>query len=118
MATPPRTDAPAQQRGVHVSPLDHMHQLAPGMAARYNGSALQRDRIVSRLRRGPATRAELERDCRVPSATKRISELRRVGWRIDGEVIPETAPDGGVNLTTLYRLADGDTAQSDLFETA
>lgn len=114
----PRTDGPAHRPAGIVSPLDHMHELAPGMAARYNGAALQRERILSRLSSGPATRAALERDCNAPSVTKRISELRRKGWRIEGEVIAETSPDGGVNLTTLYRLADGATAQSDLFEPA
>ena len=100
-----------------MNPLAHVHRLAPGVAARYNGAARQRERILSRLRRGPATRAELERACNAPSVTKRISELCRKGWRIAGEAISETAPDGSVNVAKLYHLVEGDSAQADLFET-
>lgn len=101
-----------------VSPFDGMRKLRPDLAARYNGTAQQRARIVERLRRRPATRSEIERDCSVPSVTKRISELRRIGWRIEGKTINETAPDGGVNLATVYSLNDGTTAQADLFDPA
>lgn len=69
------------------------------LAARCNDAALQRQCIVQRLQREPATRTDLERKCDAPSVTKRISELRRFGWRIPGEPIKETA-------------------QGDLFETA
>ena len=100
-----------------MNPLAYVHRLAPGVAARYNGAALQRERILSCLQRGPATRAELERVCNAPSVTKRISELRRRGWRIESEFIAETAHDGSVNFVTLYRLVGGDAAQADLFET-
>lgn len=88
----------------------------PSSAARYNTTAQQRERIVERLRNGAATRSELQHTCRAPSVTKRISELRRMGWPIESESITETAPDGSVNRTTLYRLGDGDTVQTELFE--
>ena len=98
-----------------MNPAQVVRHLAPGPAARYNGTALQRERIVQRLRQGPATRAELERECGCPSATKRISELRRAGWRIGKQWIVATVADGSVNAHTLYSLADDDTAQRDLF---
>lgn len=101
-----------------MNPLHVVRHLAPAQAARYNRTALQRERILHRLRQGPATRAELERECGCPSVTKRISELRRVGYRIDRAWLTETAPDGGVNMQTLYSLADDDTAQRDLFDPA
>lgn len=101
-----------------MNPLQVVRHLAPGPAARYNRTALQRERIVHRLQHGPATRAEVERECGCPSVTKRVSELRRAGWRISGEWIEATAPDGSVNAQTLYSLAGDDTAQRDLFEPA
>lgn len=111
------TDAPAAPHSPGtVNPLHRVRHLAPDLAARYNGAARQRECIVRRLRRGAATRAELERDCYAPSVTKRISELRRMGWRIEGEPINETAPDGSLNVATVYSLTDGDSAQSDLFD--
>ena len=101
-----------------ANPLHAVRQLARTQAAQYNGAALQRECILQRLRQGPATRAELERECGCPSATKRLSELRRAGWRIDGQWIGAAAADGRINAHTLYRLAADDTAQRDLFEPA
>ncbi len=101
-----------------ANPLQVLHKLAPEQAAQYNGAALQRERIGHRLQRGPATRAELERECDCPSVTKRISELRRAGMRIEGQWTEATAADGRINACTLYSLADADTAQRDLFERA
>lgn len=103
-----------------ANPLQVVRSLAPEQAAQYNGTPLQRERILHRLRHGPATRAELERECDCPSVTKRISELRRAGWRIEGQWTEATAADGRINACTLYRLrlADDDTAQRDLFEPA
>lgn len=100
-----------------MNPLEALRLLAPAVAAHYNGAARQRQSILDRLRRGPATRAQLERECHAPSVTKRLSELRRAGWQIEGEAISEAAPDGCVNVATLYSLADPDTAQGDLFTT-
>lgn len=95
-----------------MNPLQVVRHLAPGQAARYNRTALQRERIVHRLRQGPATRTELERECGAASVTKRISELRRNGFRIVSEWAAATAPDGSVNACTLYSLAAEDgTAQ-------
>ena len=93
-----------------VNPLQTVRNLAPSQAARYNRTALQRERIVHRLRQGPATRAELERECGAASVTKRISELRRKGFRIVGEWGEATAHDGSVNACTFYRLAVDDGA--------
>ena len=101
-----------------ANPLQAVRQLAAAQAAPYNGVALQRERILQRLRQGPATRAELERECASPSATKRLSELRRAGWPIDRQWIGATAADGRINAQTLYSLADADTAQADLFDPA
>jgi hypothetical protein len=103
-----------------VSPLETIRSLPREVAARYNGAAQQRACILLRLRTGPATRTEIERDCNAPSVTKRISELRaigrREGWRIHSEQIDVTAPDGGVNVATVYSLNEGDAAQPDLFD--
>ena len=103
-----------------MSPLEAIRSLPRELAARYNTTAQQRARIRHRLRTGPATRPELERECNAPSVTKRISELRaigrREGWRIDSEQINVTAPDGGVNVATVYRLTEGTAAQPDLFD--
>lgn len=101
-----------------MSPLDAMRLLAPGLCALYNGSKLQRQRILQRLQRGPATRVELEHDCNAPSATKRVSELRGMGWPIESREELRTGPDGMVNVATVYSLADVDTSQGDLFEVA
>ena len=101
-----------------MNPLDAMRLLTPGLCALYNGSKLQRQRILQRLQCGPATRAELERDCNAPSATKRVSELRGMGWPIESREDVRTGSDGLVNIATAYSLAAEDTAQPDLFETA
>ncbi len=79
----------------------------------YNTTARQRERILERLQHGPATRADLERECWAPSVTKRIAELRRKGWRILSPWAAYTAPDGSVSGAVLYTLAPGpaDTAQ-------
>jgi Helix-turn-helix domain len=98
-----------------VSPLDVKRQIETEGAGRYNGAAVQRERIAHRLRQGPATRGELARVCCCPSPTKRVSELRRGGLPIRTEWIEETAPDGSVNPTALYSLAvDADPAQLSL----
>lgn len=103
-----------------MSPLEAVRSLPRELAARYNNAAQQRARILRRLRMGTATRPELERECNAPSVTKRISELRAIGrcegWRIDSEQINVTAPDGGVNVATVYRLSEDDGAQPDLFD--
>jgi len=93
------------------------HAIASEPSARYNTTAAQRDRIIRRLQHGPATRDTLARECYVPCITKRISELRRMGWPIAGHWAYEGAPDGSANAATLYSLAVIDTAQRDLFAT-
>ena len=108
---------PASERAAAgMNPLVALRQLTPTQAARYNGAALQRERILHRLRQGPATRPALERECSAPSVTKRISELRGAGWRIESQWVETVGPDGTLNETTLYSLPDADTSQRDLFE--
>ena len=98
-----------------MGPLDAKRHIEPACAARYNGAPLQRERIVNRLRHGPATRGLLTTDCDCPSVTKRISELRRMGLDIRMQWIEETSAAGRVNVTALYSLAgDPDRAQLSL----
>ena len=101
-----------------MNPVAAKRRLIPSCCAPYNSTALQWSRILRRLVSGPATRAELERDCNVPSATKRISEMRRAGWRIESREELHTGTDGTVNVATVYSLADDNTARSDLFAPA
>lgn len=101
-----------------MNPLQAVRNLAPAQAARYNRTAAQRERILRRLQRGPATRLALERECAAPSVTKRISELRRAGWAIESQWIEVAASDGTLNEATLYSLADADALQGDLFDPA
>lgn len=93
------------------------HAIASEPSARYNTTAAQRDRIIWRLQHGPATRDTRTRECDAPSVTKRISELRRMGWPIVGHWAYEGASDGSANAATLYSLAVIDTPQRDLFGT-
>lgn len=102
----PDIDAQPAQR---MNPLDAKRQFAAEGAAHYNRAAGQRERIAHRLSQGPATRSELERECRCPCVTKRISELRRGGPRRAGLTIrtrwiAETARDGSVSPAALYIL--------------
>lgn len=76
---------------------------------------MQRTCILSRLMRGPATRAELAHLCGSPSVTKRISELRRQGFAIVSGWVSIAGPGGTVSLTAVYYLAEPDTRQADLF---
>ena len=85
--------------------------------AQRNGVAAQHERLIQRLRQGWATRAELEFVCNSPSVTKRLSELRRLGWPIESEWVSEIAPDRSIRKTKRYRLREGDTpAQDELFQ--
>ena len=119
MFAPWKAVAPGTRKaGGTMNPVAAKRRLMPGRCAPYNDTALQWKRILRRLVSGPATRAELERDCNVPSATKRISEMRRAGWRIDSREELHTGSDGTVNVATVYSMADDNTAQSDLFAPA
>ncbi len=99
-----------------MSPLDAVRQIESAGAARYNGTALQRERILNRLRQGPATRAQLTKDCDCPSVTKRISELRRMGLPISTRWVQEVSPARRMNFTALYSL-DGESDQAQLLLT-
>lgn len=94
-----------------------LHALGPvAHSGRPNTARAQRERVLMRLQAGPATAAELARECYCPSPTKRVSELRRVGWPIRSEWIELREPDGTVSPATLYTLpADADPAQLALF---
>jgi hypothetical protein len=101
---------------LHASDLVAM--LPAELAANYNGTALQRDRLLHCLRLvGPAGMLgpELARVCNVPSITKRISELRRAGHEIDTEPGHVVASDGSVSACARYVLRCADDAQGDLF---
>ena len=72
-----------------------------------NTTAGQRARIIGRLQCMPSTRRVIERECWVPSVTKRISELRREGWPILSTWTTETGPDGSVSDAVVYSLTGG-----------
>lgn len=76
-----------------------------GEAPQQNTTAAQRARIILHLQCLPASRRVLERECWVPSVTKRISELRREGWPIVSTRTTETGPDGSVSDAVVYSLA-------------
>ena len=78
--------------------------------------AAQHRRIIAALRLGECTNTEFQRTHDVPSSTKRISELRAMGWPITRRKATMPNADGtrlriGV---TVYRL-DGTHPQGDLF---
>lgn len=97
---------------------DLVAMVPPELAAKYNGAALQRERLLHCLRQaGPAGMlgAELARVCNVPSVTKRISELRKAGAEIDSEADHVQAADGTVSACARYVLRVADDAQGELF---
>ena len=78
--------------------------------------AAQHRQIIAALRLGECTNAEFVRTHDIPSSTKRISELKAMGWPITGRKSTGLNADGtrlriGV---MLYRL-DGTHPQGDLF---
>jgi Helix-turn-helix domain len=93
--------------------------LASGQAARYNGSVQQRARIIEALQAaGPRgiVGPELARLVNAPCHTKRISELRGLGFSISTRAAVIAGADGTVNTVALYVLETGPVAQGDLFE--
>jgi hypothetical protein len=86
-----------------VDPLKWKRRIVAA-GRRYNGVAGQRERILARLRQGPATRQELEREANCLSVTKRVSELRGLGWPIKSAWAEEAGPDGSVSATAVYSL--------------
>jgi len=106
---PDTEPAPHAERRT-FSPLHAQAVLSP--AAPRNAVGLQRERVLARLKAGPASRAALCRECSCPSVTKRVSELRRMGWAIRSQWIEEREPDGSVSPTVLYSLpSDADPEQ-------
>lgn len=81
----------------------------------YNDTAAQRSAILKRLSLGPATAEQLQADCDVPCPTKRISELRRLGYPIHTDEAARVTAGGAVNRVGLYTLRAPDTRQPDLF---
>lgn len=84
----------------------------------YNGIATQRDAILARLAKGPATGAQLQAECSAPDPTARIHELRTEGHQIDTLWTDQTNPDGSVNRVALYVLRVKDDRQLELIPTA
>lgn len=54
-------------------------------------------------------------DCNVPCPTKRLSELRRLGYSIHTNAADRLNAGGSVNRVGLYVLLAPDTRQPDLF---
>ena len=81
----------------------------------YNTIRSQRDRIIARLRRGPATRIELEQQENIPDATARIHELRKAGFTIDTDFVPVVNAHGTYSNCARYTLRDGEDGQGVLF---
>lgn len=81
----------------------------------YNGTAAQRAAILARLSAGPATAEQLMADCNVPCPTKRLSELRRLGYPIHTDDADRLNAGGSVNRVGLYSLDATESRQPDLF---
>ena len=78
-----------------------------------DGVPAQIERIVDALKSGECTNDQLIREHDIPSPTKRISEMRALGWSIIGRRATAPAADGkrlhrGV---MVYRL-DGEDRKS------
>ena len=99
---------------LHRSPLKSISS-ATEAGQPCNGSAQQRACILARLMCGPVSRPELEYGCCAPSATKRISELRAMGYRIRSSWAFRPVPGGAKSVVTVYELVSPDDRQGDLF---
>jgi hypothetical protein len=80
----------------------------------YFGISLQRDLILDRLRKRPATVREIESELHVRDATARIHELRVRGHRIETEETDEINPDGSRSRVGLYVLLEANDSQLSL----
>ncbi len=87
------------------------------MTAQADTVIAQRSRIVEYLRRNiRATVDELRIACDVPSVTKRISEMRKAGYRILTERTTTVSPDGKrLHYGTARYVWQGEPAQLGLF---
>lgn len=81
----------------------------------YFGVCAQRQTILARLARGPATCRQLSEELNIPSPTKRLSELHGLGLVEAVGTATLINPDGTVNTVRLYGLAQQNSAQADLF---
>lgn len=88
------------------------------MAAQADTVLAQRFRIAAYLRRNiRATVDELHTSCDVPSVTVRISEMRRLGYRILTERTTTESPDGKrLHHGTARYVWLGEPQQPDLFD--
>jgi Helix-turn-helix domain len=78
----------------------------------------QRFRIAAYLRRNiRATVDELRTACDIPSVTVRVSEMRKLGYRILTERTTTESPDGKrLHHGTAQYVWQGECPQPDLFE--
>lgn len=81
---------------------------------KYNGIEAQRQAILRRLEKSPATVEQLTTDCNAPDPRARIHELRKRGYQIDTHKIDRPNHDGSTNLIGLYALRVKDTHQCEL----
>lgn len=81
----------------------------------YNSTEAQRLAVLHWLAQRPATAEQLMRECNVPCPTKRISELRRMGYPIHTDYADRLNAGGSVNRVGLYSLLKSDARQPDLF---
>ena len=95
-----------------------LHCFAQALGPRRNKTAAQRARILTALRQaGPSgmLSSDLAAVCGVPCITKRVSELRRMGYPIGGGLQARTVPDGTLSPQACYVLDDSPSNQQDLF---
>lgn len=81
---------------------------------RYNDIETQRQAILQRLEKGPATVEQLTTDCNAPDPRPRVHELRVQGHQIDTHMTDRLNPDGSVNRIGVYVLRVKDTRQCEL----
>lgn len=98
-----------------AGPLGAARELRRADPASYRGTAAQEARILERLKRGPASRRELDEACGCGSATKRISALRARGVPIASRWTTCELPEWDTGVQALYWLTQPDTTQRDLF---
>jgi hypothetical protein len=88
------------------------------MSAQVDSAVAQHARIAAHLRRNiRATVDELRTACDIPSVTVRVSEMRKLGYRILTERTTTESPDGKrLHHGTARYVWQGECPQPDLFE--